>query len=281
MIKIVSDTCTLYSRQEAHKIGLEVTPLSVLVDGKDYREYEDIDTATLIEKISNGAVPTSSQPSIGEKIGIYDKLTESDEVIDITIAQGLSGTYDTALMAKEACRHPDRVTVFNSGTLCGPQRALTEAALRMAKEGKSKEEILTMLAKSNRTDISFLIPMDLKFLERGGRVSKTVGNLGSLLKLLICLKKSEDGRCLEKYAIDRTVKGTVKSIFKEFAAKGVDDSYLFSISHAMNEEMAGKLSRALKDAFPRAHIDLFELSPVFLTQGGPRCCAIQAIKIIR
>ena len=126
MVQIISDTCTLYSKEEGEKIGLPITPLSVFINEECYKEFETITTEELIDKINKGGIPTSSQPIIGEKIELYDKYAKDDEVIDITIAAGLSGTYDTALMAKGSSEHGDKVSVFNSITLCGPQRALVD-----------------------------------------------------------------------------------------------------------------------------------------------------------
>ena len=126
-----------------------------------------------------------------------------------------------------------------------------------------------------------LIPFDFDFLQRGGRVSKTAAGLGGLLKLVVCMKKSDDGRCLEKHSVNRTLKKVVLSIFEEFDNRNVDDSYHISISHAFNEETASKVKKALVEKYPNATIELFDLSPVFITQGGPKCCAIQAIKIVK
>ena len=151
----------------------------------------------------------------------------------------------------------------------------------MAKDGKTKEEILYMLEESAKTDVSFLIPFDFDFLQRGGRVSKTAAGLGGLLKLVVCMKKSDDGRCLEKHSVNRTLKKVVLSIFEEFDNRNVDDSYHISISHAFNEETASKVKKALVEKYPNATIEIFDLSPVFITQGGPKCCAIQAIKIVK
>ena len=212
---------------------------------------------------------------------LYNQYGKDQDVIDITMAAGLSGTYDTALMAKESCNYPDNISVFNSKTLCGPHRVLVNEALKMAKDGKTKEEILYMLEESAKTDVSFLIPFDFDFLQRGGRVSKTAAGLGGLLKLVVCMKKSDDGRCLEKHSVNRTLKKVVLSIFEEFDNRNVDDSYHISISHAFNEETASKVKKALVEKYPNATIEIFDLSPVFITQGGPKCCAIQAIKIVK
>lgn len=281
MVQIIADSSTLYSKEQAKQIGLVTTPLVVVVDKNNYREFETIDSDSLLNMIENGAIPKSSQPPIGEKIDLYNKYGKEQEVIDITMAAGLSGTYDSALMAKQSCDYSDKISVFNSKTLCGPHRFLVNEALKMAQEGKSKEEILYMLEESAKTDVSFLIPFDFDFLQRGGRVSKAAAGLGGLLKLIVCMKKSDDGRCLEKHCVHRTLKRVVLSIFEEFNQHNVDDSYRISISHAFNEEIASKIKAALKEKYPNAMIEMFALSPAFITQGGPKCCAIQAIKIVK
>lgn len=281
MIQIVSDSSTLYSVDQAKAVGLETCPLSVTVASKSYREFEDLSSSQLIDLISQGNIPTSSQPAIGEKIDLYNKYGKDGKVIDITMAAGLSGTYDSACMARESCDYSDNVYVFNSKTLCAPHRALVDTALDMVKENCSCDEIMTMLKKSSDTEISFLIPFDFGFLQRGGRVSKAAAGLGGLLKLIVLMSKSEDGRQLEKQSVDRTLKKTIAAISAGFDKKNIDDTYEISISHAFNEEVALKIKDALEKKYANTNIKLYPLSPAFITQGGPKCCAIQAIKIIR
>ena len=280
MTKIISDSCTLYTPEEALKKGLNTTPLCIIINNDNYREYVDMTSEKLLLYIKEGAIPSSSQPPIGEKVDLYNDLSKEDDIIDITIADGLSGTYHTAMAARESCDRPEKVSVFNSKTLCGPQRYLVDEALKMAKDGQSRQDILTMLEKSAATDASFLIPIDFAFLKRGGRISKAAAGLGGLLKLVICVKKSDDGKVLEKHSINRTLKGAINSIIQELKKKGVDASYRFAISHADNIGMAKTMEDAVNKEFPGAKIDIFPLSPVFITQGGPGCCALQAIKII-
>ncbi len=279
MVKIISDTCTLYTPADAQKMDTYIAPLHVNIDERSYREYVDLESADLLRMIKEGAIPQTSQPSLGDKIAIYEKLKDT-EVIDITIAKGLSGAYDTALMAKEqiAC---ENITVFNSKTLCGPQRYLFDEALKMAYDGQSKEAILRMLERSAATDVSFLVPLDFDFLKRGGRISKAAAGIGTFLKLWICMIKSDDGTCLEKFAVNRTFKGLMRAVLAELKKRGVDGTYRFSITHAANKELALKMKEALTVEIEKAVIDIFDLSPVFITQGGPGCCALQAIKIQR
>ena len=70
--------------------------LSVIIDGKSYRELEEISGKEFIQLIDKGLIPSTSQPSIGEKMHLYETLAKEDEIIDITIADGLSGTYHSS-----------------------------------------------------------------------------------------------------------------------------------------------------------------------------------------
>ena len=121
MVKIVADTSTLFSSEEGNKHGITITPLSVNIAKDSYRELDEITSAQFLERLQGGVLPTSSQPSIGEKMEQYELLAKADEVLDITMADGLSGTYESACNAKADCVYGDRITVLNSETLCGPE----------------------------------------------------------------------------------------------------------------------------------------------------------------
>ena len=170
MVKIVTDSSTLYSSEQGREKGINVVSLHVSVGGKSYKDLDELTGMGLIELINEGLIPQSSQPSIGEKIETYNKLAKDDEVIDITMAGGLSGTYNSALTAKETCDYPSKVHVIDSYTLCGPHRLIVDTAKKMADEGKSVDDILKMVEFARDHEHSYLVPIDFDFLERGGRV---------------------------------------------------------------------------------------------------------------
>lgn len=254
-------------------------PLNITVDDQSYKDFEDITDHQLLKMIEEKKVPRTSQPSLGEKIDIYNELLKKSEVIDITMASGLSGTYQTALLAKNACDDPERVTVIDSMTLCGPHRALVDLALEMSAMGKSAAEITQQIENMKRHEISFLIPIDFEFLVRGGRLNGMAGVLGGLLKLMAVMKKGEEGRGLDKFAVCRTTRKVGHDITEEMKREGIDNSYTFYISHAANELLALKMKEKIAEEFPDATIHIYPLSPSFITQGGPGCVAIQAIKL--
>ena len=132
MVRIISDTSTMYSEAEGQTLGIDIAPLSVTISGKTYRELTDIQTPDFIDLIHQGGIPSSSQPSIGDVLDLYEKYGD-EQILDIAMADGLSGTYNSACSAATMAQHPENITVINTKTLCGPHRYMVENAQKMAK----------------------------------------------------------------------------------------------------------------------------------------------------
>lgn len=275
MVQILSDSSTLYSVSEGKDVGLVVVPLSVQINNKSYREFEDISSKEFLKIIAEGHIPTSSQPSIGEKEEAYNAV--NGEVIDLTMADGLSGTYQSAMIAKDMSNNPERIHVINTRTLCGPHRYIVNKALKLASEGKGVKEILSGIENSINVGRSFLIPYDFAFLKRGGRLSPLAATLGGLLRIIPILELSEDGKSLLKFGVKKTYKKAVMDIIEVMKNDGVDDSYDVSISHAGNDEWTDITIDLIKKELD-INVSVYDLSPAFITQGGPGCVAIQYCK---
>lgn len=275
MVQILSDTSALYSVTQGKKLNLVVVPLSVQINNKAYREFEEISSKAFLEIIRDGHIPTSSQPSIGEKEAAYNSI--KDEIIDLTMADGLSGTYQSALMAKDMADNPDHIHVINTKTLCGPHRYIVNKALKLANEGKSASEIIENLEPSINNGRSFLIPYDFEFLKRGGRLSPLAATLGGLLRIIPILELAEDGKSLLKFGVKKTYKKAVMDIIEVMKKDGVDESYDVSISHADHDEWKD-ITIELIERELGIKVNVYELSPAFITQGGPGCVAIQYCK---
>ena len=275
MVQILSDSSTLYSVSEGKDVGLVVAPLSVQINNKSYREFEDISSKEFLKIIAEGHIPTSSQPSIGEKEEAYNAV--NGEVIDLTMADGLSGTYQSAVIAKDMSNNPERIHVINTRTLCGPHRYIVNKALKLASEGKGVKEILSGIENSINVGRSFLIPYDFAFLKRGGRLSPLAATLGGLLRIIPILELSEDGKSLLKFGVKKTYKKAVMDIIEVMKNDGVDDSYDVSISHAGNDEWTDITIDLIKKELG-INVSVYDLSPAFITQGGPGCVAIQYCK---
>ena len=279
MIRIVSDTSTLYSTTQAREAGFAVSPLSVTIAGGSYREFDEIDSQRFVDIIREGHMPTSSQPAIGEVEALYNEFNApEDEIINIAMAHGLSGTYTSAVAAAQMCDHADRITVINTRTLCGPHRYMVEQALEWVKEGMDKDQIVAKLNELMDSAKSFLVPADFDYLRRGGRLSPLVSYVGKAANLTPIMTQTDTGERLTIAGIRRGYPHAVKFITAELEKHGIGEGWRVYISHAGAMEKAQMTMDALRAAMPGAYYEILPLSPAFITQGGPGCVAVQYVK---
>lgn len=274
MIRLVTDTSTLYTPSQGEELGVDINPLIVTIKNKTYKEFINITTDEFLKMVKEGNVPISSQPAIGEVMESYEKYPD-DDIVNICMADGLSGTYASALGAKNGLPNEDKIHIVNTRTLCGNQRYMFECALQMVKENCSLEALLAMLEEKITHQKSFLLPQDFDFLKRGGRLTPLAATIGGLLKIQPVMTQTEDGTRLEKFTIARTFTGAVNAVLKEFQKLENPHLYRLYISHAGVASQAEKIKNAFLGAFPNLDFDILELSPAFITQGGPDCLAIQ------
>ncbi len=276
MVRIVSDSSTLYSGTQAREAGFAVSPLSVTIAGKTYREFDEISSTDFVEIIKQGHMPTSSQPAIGEVAALYEEFA-SEPILNIAMADGLSGTYKTACTAAELCEDAESITVINSRTLCGPHRYLVQKAVEMAYAGKSLEEIKAWVEEKMNTAKSFLMPDDFDYLRRGGRLSPLVSHVGKLASLVPVMTQTDDGTRLTAASIRRGYSHAIKYVAEHLKKHGVGAGWRVYVSHAATQDKVDLTLKILTDAVPEATFEVVPLSPAFITQGGPNCLAVQYI----
>lgn len=277
MVKIVSDSSTLYSIAGGRDNNIAIAPLSVTINEITYKEYEEIETEEFIHIIKQGHIPVSSQPAIGEVVEIYDRYP-NDDIINIAMADGLSGTYSSACTAKGIAENPDNIEVINSKTLCGPHRYLVDVAVKLAEVGKEKAEIISEINNMIETSQSYLIPNDFDYLVRGGRLSPLVGKIGSAIKLVPVMMLSEDRKKLVKFTTKRTFHKAIEKVCEDLIKAGADSNYKIYVAHSCKEDLADSAKDIIIKCISGADIEIKKLGPVFTTQGGPGCIAIQIIR---
>lgn len=249
MVRIVSDTSTLYSTTQAKEAGFTVAPLSVTIAGKTYREFDEISAEQFVENIRQGHMPTSSQPAIGEVVAMYEQFPE-DEILNISMADGLSGTYNSAVAAAGMCENNERITVLNTRTVCGPHRYMVEKAVEMAKNGAGVDEILQALEEKVTAAKSYLIPDDFDYLRRGGRLSPMVSYVGKTIRLTPVMTQTEDGCRIIAAVIRRGFANAIKYVGEALTRRGVGEGWRVYISHADAREKAEQMQKALREKLP-------------------------------
>lgn len=270
-MNIFTDTGSLISQKLAEKLDITLFPLQVAIDGKNFRDYFDINAHDFIE-MTRHAVAVSSQPAVGEVLDAYEKTKEA---LHITMTTGLSATYDSAYGLIQSSGFTN-ITLFNSRTLAGTQQYLVDLAVRL-RENNSIQEIVERMEYCLQECQSFLVPEDFDFLKRGGRLSPLAATLGGLMRIKPIVTQTEGSQNLEKFGFGRNWRSAMKNIVNKMIENGVSDKHKIYISHAENEAPVLIAQELLKESIPNCDIEVLELTPGMITQGGPGCVAIQYI----
>ena len=219
----------------------------------------------------------------GEALGTFVQVKcktniPEDEIINIAMADGLSGTYQSACGAKASVDNCDNITVVNSKTLCGPHRYMLEKAVQMRDAGKTAKEIIDWLEYAKEHQESFLIPQDFDFLRRGGRLTPMAATFASVLNLRAIMTQTPDGCRLDKFGMKRSMKLAMKAVVDHLEEVKLDARHIVYVSHARAEEDAKKAVAMIKERLADVQVEMLELGAAFVTQGGPQCVAIQYIE---
>lgn len=275
-MKIVADSSVMFDIEQGKERGIEILPLSVAIGEETWAEYEQISSDEFLSRVRAGAMPQSASPSPSATLAAYDT---DEEVVHLTMASGLSGSYEIACGLAKQARHPERVHVVNSRTLCIPHRALALCAVEFAKQCEKAEEVISRLQAMIESAHSYLIPEDFDYLRRGGRLTPLAAKVAHLLKAVPVMMQTPDGARLERMTVARGFKKAMGAIVEDLKKRGITDSHYIGVSHAGNYPQAQAAAKALAEAFPRCASGIFELGPAFITQGGPDCIAVQVIDL--
>ena len=274
-MKIIADTAALIPPCAAKQYGITVIPVCVTVNNETYQDYTEISTARLLELIAQGGVPTSSQPAVGDILDILDSTDE--ELLFLTVGDGLSGAYQTAMGARNLAANPERIHIMDSQTLGGPMRYLVKKAVALQEQGMSLEAIKERLQSLIDSSVSFVIPEDFEFLKRSGRLTPLTAKVGGALKLLPILTQTKDRKRIAPVGIKRSLSAAVDTVIQKLQALHVGAEHLISVCHAGTPQKAEQVLRQIKSTFSAAETEILELSPALTTHGGPGCIVIQAI----
>lgn len=275
-MKIITDTASLFSPAEGRVTGITVVPACVIHGEQVYRDYEDISAEKFLEMIDDGAVPTSSQPAIGDLLDVFEETKE--ETLALFIGDGLSGGYQNAVGAKNSIDENSHIRIIDTKTLAGAERYLVQKAIHLRNEGMSIEAIEKEVLKSVETSASFVIPADFDFLKRSGRLTPIAAKIGAMIKIVPVLTQTEDMRKITPFTIKRSWKKATETILEHLEKMGVNEEYIIYICHGGDLKAAETVLAQTKEYFPNVETEFMSLSPTMITHGGPGCVLIQVIR---
>ena len=186
MIRIVTDSTCDMPPEYFQEYDLTVVPINIQFGTESYEDGITIDRATFYRKIDElGILPTTSQPSAGQFGEYYNRLAEegATDIISLHVTAKLSGTYHSAVLAKELVVDRVRIHPFDSaGGTVGLGFMAVEAS-RMASAGKSVDEIMARMELIRQRTNLVLTMKDLRYAQMSGRVGRLQSSLASLLNI--------------------------------------------------------------------------------------------------
>lgn len=274
-MKIITNTASLFTQEDGKQLGISIIPVTVSLGGRSLRDYIDISSDEYVKLLHGDQMPVSSQPSIGDMMEQLEGIDE--EAIMITVADGLSGEYNTAMGLRSSLPNKDKIYVINSRSLAGPLRHMAVKAAALRDQGLGAGEIAARIRECAQSTVSYVIPADFNYLRKSGRINNLTSKIGSALHLLPVLTQSEDRRRISLMTVRRTWKAAAGIIINSLKEKGIDERWLVSVAYADKKDIAAKVCRQIGETFPRVETELLQLSPSLITHGGPGCVVVQTV----
>ena len=182
MIRIITDSTADFPQNEAQALGLRVIPLQVNIDGEMYRDGLDLEPESFYEMLAEAKnLPTTSQPSPEQFLTEFEQAKQAgDEVVCITLSGELSGTLQSAMIAREEVGYAP-IHIVDSRNVTLAEQLLVRRACNLALAGLTAADI-TQDLEAARERIRLLAIVDtLKYLHKGGRLSGAAALAGGLL----------------------------------------------------------------------------------------------------
>ncbi|MEF9953496.1 MAG: DegV family protein [Clostridium sp.] len=191
-VYIVTDSTSGVPEDIVQSKNVKVLPLTIEFEGAVYKDGVDIDEPKLLEMLARGEeLPKTSQVNPKSFLDEYEKLTsEGYKVISIHISSGLSGTYQSACIARDMMENSQDVFVVDSKGVSFATGALVLEAIKMLEGGMGVNETSKALEDlANRVRVAFAVD-DLEYIRKGGRISSVHAAIGSLLNIKPILSMS-------------------------------------------------------------------------------------------
>jgi len=275
-VKIVTDSLSDITGDLAEELGLTVVPLYVRFGEEVYRDRVEMTTDEFYRRlVHDAASPTTTQPPPGDFVNVYNKLAkETDEILVVVVSGKLSGTYQSAMQAKDLIEEKCRIEVIDSESVAMGLGLIVIAAAKAVQAGASLDEAADLVHRAMPRSHLVAYFDTLKYLAKGGRIGKAQGFVGSLLSVKPILTV-KDG---EMFPLTRVRSRTAGMDYLCNFAAGLSNTEGMAVEYATTPDEADTLVERLTSLFPKERIHKATLSPVVGTYAGPGAMAVTVLE---
>ncbi|MCT4607358.1 MAG: DegV family protein [Marinisporobacter sp.] len=277
-IKIMTTSLSDIPKELIEEYDITVLPLTIRFGDKEFRDGVDLSTEDFFNKLKESdELPSTSQITPSMFIREIENILENGyQVMIINGSSGVSGTHESALMAKKELESDD-IIVIDTLALSYTCGMIVVEAAKMAKEGKNKEEIINRVEKMKEKGDHIFSVETLDYLKKGGRLSATKTTIGKILnvKPILTIK---DGK-VEHFDKVRGSKKIIPKMVQIAKERGLKKgSEYICIAHGENAEGLENLKEEIRNVFEPKKIIVTEIGCTIGTYTGPGLLAILYIR---
>jgi DegV family protein with EDD domain len=277
MIKIVTDSTAYLPEETTRKYDIPVVRLYVHFGEEAFKEGLELSNEEFYTRLKEAPVlPTTSQPSAGEFHQVFQELVEAGhEIVALTISSKLSGTWNSAMAAKEMLPEAG-ISVIDTLSTSVAMHLMIEAATEAIAAGATREEVVAQIEEI-KSKIQLLFVVDtLEYLAKGGRIGNAKAFMGTLLKVKPILTL-QDGAIepLEQVRSRRKAQARMLDLIEEHVG-GKGPQAKLGIVNALALEDAERLRDEITARLGCAEPIMGSLGPAIGTHTGPGLVGIAA-----
>jgi DegV family protein with EDD domain len=270
-VAIVTDTTHYLPPEHVARAGLHEVSLYVTDEAGQRREADITDLREFYERLrASAGVPTTSQPSIGDFLAVYEPLaTAGHDIVSVHLAGGISGTVEAARQAAAALgeRAPERrVAVVDSEMACGALGLVALAAAGAASAGGDVDAVVARAREAMAATRLWFAVDTLEYLRRGGRIGAAQAWLGAALKIKPILSLEGQITPVERV---RTSSRAFQRMLDYLRSRADDGADAWVVQHIQAPDVADRLVDHGRELFGREPAFVSEVGPVIGAHVGP------------
>ncbi len=272
------------SKEHFEKRNIEYICFHYELDGVSYKDDlgQSMPLNDFYKKMADGAMTKTSQVGVGEYEEFFEKfLKEGKDVIHLTLSSGISGTYNSANIAAETLReeYPDRkIYIIDSLSASSGFGLLADKMADLRDAGMGIDELAQWTEENKLGVHAWFFSTDLTFFVRGGRISKTSGFFGTMLKICPLMNISNEGKLIPRDKIRTKRKATQEALQRmiDHAQDGLDYSGKCFISNSACYEDAKALADLIEEKFPKLDgpVEIDNIGTTIGSHTGPGTVAL-------
>jgi DegV family protein with EDD domain len=278
-VAVATDSTHYLPRELADREGIHQVSLYVGWSGESQRELEMDGFDAFYERLrTDSELPTTSQPSIGDFLAVWEPLLdEGHDVVSIHLAGGISGTCEAARQAHELLSERglgERVEVLDSESGCGGTGLLVLAACAASRSGADKDAVVAHVRETRKSLKIWFCLDTLEYLRRGGRIGKAQAWLGGTLKIKPILSLEYEIMPVERVRTAGRAFERMVDYAQQLRDGGADG---WVVQHIQAPEQAERLIERCRDIFDSEPVFTSEVGPVIGTYTGPGLIGVGAV----